>query len=114
MLINLGLKILYGVLTSIISFLVYAGDLESWNEGPLEYVDQVTKSSKPHFIPEEERIAVFDNDGTLWTEKPVPVQLQFAVGRARKLPPKHPEWKKKQPFKATLEDDKKYLSQATA
>jgi phosphoglycolate phosphatase-like HAD superfamily hydrolase len=59
------------------------------------------------FVPPAERIAVFDNDGTLWSEQPIYFQVQFALDRIKALAPKHPEWKTKQPFKALLEGDKK-------
>jgi FMN phosphatase YigB (HAD superfamily) len=89
---------------------VLAGILESWNDGPtkqtiLSYVNQVTQPGSPDFIAKDERIAVFDNDGTLWAERPVPVQLQFAVERVQKLAPQHSEWKNQQPFKAAVEND---------
>ena len=64
------------------------------------------------FVPPAERIAVFDNDGTLWTEQPGPVQLAFALDRVKALAPQHPEWKDKQPFKAALEGDMKALAES--
>lgn len=87
-----------------------ADPLPSWNEGPakkstLDFVAKVTKEGGKDFVPVAERIATFDNDGTLWCEQPLPVQLFFAVDRVKALAPKHPEWKKKQPFKAVLEGD---------
>jgi haloacid dehalogenase-like hydrolase/2'-5' RNA ligase superfamily protein len=86
--------------------------LPSWNEGPakksiLDFVTKVTQEGGSDFVPVVERIAVFDNDGTLWCEQPLPVQLFFALDRVKALAPKHPEWKEKQPFKAALEDDTK-------
>jgi phosphoserine phosphatase len=84
-----------------------AGDpLPSWNDGPtksaiLDFVKLVTEKG----VPVEKRIATFDNDGTLWAEKPYYFQLQFALDRVKALAPKHPEWKEKQPFKAALEND---------
>jgi len=71
--------------------------LPSWNPGPtreaiLDFVARVTDPASPDFVPEPERIAVFDNDGTLWSEKPYYVQLAFALDRVARLAPEHPEW----------------------
>src|SRR5476649_697531 len=79
--------------------------LPSWNEGSakksiVEFVAKVTKEGSPDFVPVAERIATFDNDGTLWCEYPIPVQLAFALERVKTLADKHPEWKEKEPFKA--------------
>lgn len=87
-----------------------ADPLPSWNDGAskqaiVEFVQSVTGESSPNFVPPPERIAVFDNDGTLWSEKPVYFQLLFAIDRVKKLAPEHPEWKKTQPFKAVLDND---------
>jgi len=90
-----------------------AGDpLPSWNEGAAKqaitrFVDDVTRRRGPHYVPPEERIATFDNDGTLWVEYPIYTQVLFAFERVRELAPQHPEWKTKQPFKALLEGDMK-------
>jgi phosphoglycolate phosphatase-like HAD superfamily hydrolase len=65
----------------------------------------VTDPASPDFVPEPERIATFDNDGTLWSEKPVYFQLLFAMDRLHELAPMHPEWRVEQPFKAVLEGD---------
>jgi phosphoserine phosphatase len=65
----------------------------------------VTKEGSPAFVPPAERIATFDNDGTLWCEQPVPVQLYFALGRVKALAPQHPEWKTKEPFASLLKGD---------
>ncbi len=86
--------------------------LPSWNDGPakrslVEFVERVTKEGSPDFLPVAERIAVFDNDGTLWCEKPVPVQLFFALDRVKALAPQHPEWKDKEPFASLLKGDLK-------
>ena len=59
----------------------------------------------PDFVPPADRIAVFDNDGTLWVEQPLPVQAYFVIDRIRALAPEHPEWRDLQPFKAVLEGD---------
>ena len=66
--------------------------LSSWNDGPtkqsiLSFVEKVTKEGSPSFVPIPERIATFDNDGTLWSEQPVPVQLLFALDRVKELAP---------------------------
>jgi len=84
--------------------------LPSWNDGAakqaiLEFVAEVTTTGSPAFVAPAERIAVFDNDGTLWAEQPMYFQLAFALDRVKALAPEHPEWKDKQPFKAVLEGD---------
>ncbi|MFF0946547.1 HAD family hydrolase [Rhizobium leguminosarum] len=89
--------------------------LPSWNDTApkaaiIAFVEKVTKENTPDFVPEPERIAVFDNDGTLWTEHPMYVQLAFALDRVRTMAPEHPEWKDTQPFKAALEGDMKALA----
>src|ERR1035438_8166763 len=78
--------------------------LPSWSEGPakqsiLDFVNKVTTAGGPDFVPAPERIAVFDNDGTLWAEQPFPVQLVFVLDRVRALAAQHPEWKDQQPFR---------------
>src|SRR5262245_5758577 len=77
--------------------------LSSWNDGAAKarivaFVNDVTKPGSPHFIKPEDRIAVFDNDGTLWAEKPVYFQFIFAMDRVKDLAPQHPEWLTTQPF----------------
>ena len=89
--------------------------LPSWNDGLakktiVEFVGKVTKEGGPDFVSPGERVAVFDNDGTLWSEKPVYFQLLFAIDRVKSLAPKHPEWKDQQPFKASIENDLEALS----
>src|SRR5260221_3273852 len=84
-----------------------ADPLPSWNDGPnkqaiISFVEKVTKEGSPDFVPLPERIATFDNDGTLWCEKPLPVQLYFALDRVKQLAPEHPEWKEKEPFASPL------------
>jgi phosphoglycolate phosphatase-like HAD superfamily hydrolase len=91
-----------------------AQPLPSWNEGPakariLAFVQAVTDKAGKDFVPPAERIAVFDNDGTLWCEQPMYVQMAFVLDRVKELAPKHPEWKTQQPFKAVLERDFKAL-----
>jgi phosphoserine phosphatase len=85
-------------------------DLASWNDGKskndiISYVASVTDPKSPDFIPVKDRIAVFDNDGTLWSEQPAYFQYYFATDRVKALAPQHPEWKTTQPFKAVLEGD---------
>ncbi len=71
----------------------------------MDFVELVTDEGGPGFVPTAERIAVFDNDGTLWAEKPAYTQLLFAVDRVKAMAPSHPEWKGEQPFKGILEND---------
>lgn len=84
--------------------------LPSWNDSApkqaiLAFVEKVTEEGSPEFVPERERIAVFDNDGTLWPEKPMYFQLLFAVDRIQELSPAHPEWKSAEPFASLLQGD---------
>jgi phosphoserine phosphatase len=90
--------------------------LPSWNDGAakksiIDFVSKVTRADSPDFIPVPERIAVFDNDGTLWAEQPLPVQLYFTLDRVKALAPQHPEWKTQEPFASLLKGD---LKQALA
>ena len=107
----------FGALVSLVLLLfgraAIASDdmLPSWNEGPpktavLDFVAKVTKEGSPDFVPIADRIAVFDNDGTLWCEQPIYVQAIFARDRIRAMAADHPEWKERQPFKAVLEGDR--------
>jgi len=89
-----------------------ADPLPSWNAGKakqsiVDFVAKVTKEGAPDFIPPAERIATFDNDGTLWAEQPMPFQLLFALDRVKALAPQHPEWKDKEPFASLLKGDVK-------
>jgi phosphoserine phosphatase len=89
-----------------------ADPLPSWNEGPtksaiVSFVDRVTKEGSPDFVKPPERIAVFDNDGTLWCEQPMYFQLAFALDRVKAMAGEHPEWKEKEPFKSVLAGDVK-------
>jgi len=88
------------------------GPLPSWNDTApkkaiMAFVEKVTKEGSPDFVSVAERIATFDNDGTLWCEKPLPVQLFFTLDRVKALAPQHPEWKTKEPFASLLKDDLK-------
>ena len=92
-----------------------ADPLPSWNEGDarqqiIGFVARVTNPASPDFVPEAERIATFDNDGTLWAEQPLYFQLFFAIDRVKALAPEHPEWATHQPFKAVLEGDLEALA----
>jgi len=87
-----------------------ADSLPSWNDGAtkqaiVSFVERLTAEGGKDYVPAAERIAVFDNDGTLWSEKPFYFQLAFALDRVKTLAPEHPEWQEKQPFKAVLEGD---------
>jgi len=91
---------------------IAADPLASWNDtGPkkaiIEFVEQVTRETSPNFVPVLERIAVFDNDGTLWAEQPIYFQGLFALDRVKALAPQHPEWKTKEPFASLLRGDLK-------
>ncbi len=89
--------------------------LPSWNEGATktaitDFVAVVTTEGSPDYVPPGERIATFDNDGTLWSEQPMYVQLAFALDRVRALAPEHPEWKDTEPFKSVLANDLKGIA----
>ena len=89
--------------------------LPSWNDGVtkssiLDFVARVTTQGGPDFVPVDQRIATFDNDGTLWVEQPMYIQLAFALDRVKVMAPMHPEWKTKQPFAAVLDNDLKALA----
>jgi phosphoglycolate phosphatase-like HAD superfamily hydrolase len=87
-----------------------ADPLPSWAEVPskaaiLTFVGKATKEGSPDFVPATDRVAVFDNDGTLWSEQPIYFQVAFALDRVKALAPKYPEWKDKEPFKSVLAGD---------
>ncbi|TXY12396.1 HAD family hydrolase [Vibrio mimicus] len=88
--------------------------LPSWNDSAakssiIEFVQQVTDKNSEHFVPQEKRIATFDNDGTLWSEQPMYFQVQFALDRIETLASKHPEWKTEEPYASILKGDLKNL-----
>ena len=102
--LTLGLTLVANAATQV------ADPLASWNDGKtkqsiIAFVEEVTKPGSPVFVPQPERIAVFDNDGTLWPEQPMYVQLQFAIDRAKALTPQHPQWRDTEPFKSALAGD---------
>jgi hypothetical protein len=105
------MKVLLALL--LLTNAAFASDpLPSWNDRPtkqgiISFVEKVTKEGSPAFVPPAERIATFDNDGTLWCEQPLPVQLYFALDRVKALAPQHPEWKTKEPFASLLKGDLK-------
>ncbi len=91
---------------------VAADPLPSWNDGAsrraiVAFVEKVTTAGSPGFVPAAERIATFDNDGTLWAEQPMYVQVFFALDRVKALAPQHPEWKSREPFASLLKGDVK-------
>lgn len=88
--------------------------LPSWNDGSskrniIAYVTDVSDANSANFIPIEDRIATFDNDGNLWSEQPAYFQLFFAIDRVKAMAADHPEWKDLQPFKAVLDNDMEEL-----
>ncbi len=92
-----------------------ADPLASWNEGPAKarivaFVEATTGQGGKDYVAPSDRIAVFDNDGTLWSEQPMYFQLAFAIDRVKVFAPEHPEWKTREPFKAALEGDMKALA----
>jgi phosphoglycolate phosphatase-like HAD superfamily hydrolase len=91
--------------------------MPSWNDtGPkqaiIAFVEKVTKEGSPDFVPPNERIVTFDNDGTLWAEQPIYFQAAFALDRVKALAPQHPEWKEKEPFASILKGDMKGVAAA--
>jgi len=92
--------------------------LPSWNNGPakqaiLNFVKSTTDKSNPNFVPPEQRIATFDQDGTTWVEHPMYTQVVFALDRVVELAPQHPEWKTTAPFSAVLSGDKAAMAKFT-
>jgi hypothetical protein len=94
-----------------------ADPLPSWHDGVVKlalvgFVARVTKPDSPDYVPPHERVAVFDNDGTLWVERPVPTQFFFTIDRVKELAPGHPAWRTQQPFAAVLDGDLKALGKS--
>jgi phosphoglycolate phosphatase-like HAD superfamily hydrolase len=104
-------RFLFAAVTALLAHAALAADpLPSWNDtGPkqaiVQFVEKVTKQGSADFVPVPERIATFDNDGTLWAEQPMYFQLAFVIDRIKILAPKHPEWKTKEPFASLLKGD---------
>ena len=103
---------LCALLSSVVWVHAQSDPLPSWNDGAIkqsivDFVEKVTKEGSSDFVPVAERIATFDNDGTLWCEQPIPVQLYFALDRVKALAPSHPEWKTQEPFASILKGDLK-------
>lgn len=114
---KVNIPILAFALACLVTVARAADPLPSWNDGKskqaiLGFVEKVTKEGSPDFVPVAERIATFDNDGTLWTEQPMYTQLAFALDRIKVMAKDHPEWNEKQPFKAVLEGSLKELAAA--
>jgi phosphoglycolate phosphatase-like HAD superfamily hydrolase len=89
--------------------------LPSWNDGAAkksitDFVARVTTPDAPDFVPPPERVATFDNDGTLWCEQPIYFQVVFALDRIKATAPQHPEWKTTEPFKAAIDNDLQALA----
>ncbi|MEE9367295.1 MAG: HAD family hydrolase [Pontiella sp.] len=100
------------ILTLSISSLLADAPLRSWNNGAarktiIDFVESVTTTNSVDYAPPTERIAVFDNDGTLWSEHPIYFQALFIFDRIKQLAPQHPEWKTKEPFALVLKGDLK-------
>jgi len=98
-------------LACMLAFLTVAAQavelLPSWSDGSakraiVDFVTKATQADSPDFVPEAQRVATFDNDGTLWAEEPLYFQLVFALDRVKTLAPQHPEWKDKEPFASLL------------
>jgi phosphoglycolate phosphatase-like HAD superfamily hydrolase len=103
---------LVGALAFTSSILRAADPLPSWNDGKAKqsivaFVNQVTQAGSPAFVPVPERIATFDNDGTLWCEQPMYVQAFFVFDQVKQMAPQHPEWKTQEPFASVLKGDVK-------
>jgi len=104
-------RVLYAVaMVLLCSAAVAADPLPSWNDGPAKdaivaFVKDVTSKRSDNYVPPAERIAVFDNDGTLWSEQPLYFQFIFAMDRVKALAPRHPEWQTTEPFKSILAND---------
>jgi len=112
-----ALRLSTGMLLFLALAAARAEPLPSWNESEsrnqiVSFVGAVTDPGSPDFVPADARIAVFDNDGTLWSEQPVYFQLLFAIDRVKTLAPEHPEWRERQPFQAVLEDDLRALAES--
>ncbi len=95
-----------------------ADPLPSWNDRPakqaiVEFVKATTTEGSPKFVPQEERIATFDEDGTTWVEHPMYTEILFSLDRVVELAPQHPEWKESQPFQSILDGDRAAMDKFT-
>ena len=102
-------------LSAVISATAQSDPLSSWNDTApkkaiIDFVNRVTKNNGPDFVPVAERIATFDNDGTLWSEQPIYFQFAFVLDRVKQMAPQHPDWKTTQPFQAVLDGDMKAVA----
>lgn len=112
------LMVALAVSLAFVSAVLAKDRLPSWNEGKTKqaiqaFVHSVTDKGSPSYVPPEDRIAVFDNDGTLWVEQPIYTQVVFAIDRVAALAPKHPEWKTTEPFKSILSGDREAMAKFT-
>jgi phosphoglycolate phosphatase-like HAD superfamily hydrolase len=115
---SFGRALIAGIVMLVASVPIRADDtpdpLPSWNDGSLkaailDYVARVTIPGSPDFVPKPQRIATFDNDGTLWVEQPLYTQFVFVVDRVKAVSNQHPDWKKKEPYKSALDGNTKKL-----
>jgi hypothetical protein len=117
-LVALALALLMSVQVAIAQAPPTTDPLPSWHEGPaktaiVEFVRLTTDKSSPKFVQPRDRIATFDQDGTLWVEHPLYAQARFALDRVQELAPEHPGWKTRQPFKAVLANDRGAMAKFT-
>jgi phosphoglycolate phosphatase-like HAD superfamily hydrolase len=117
-LVALVLALLMSVQVALAQAPPQTDPLPSWNAGPartaiVEFVRVTTDKSSPKFVPPQDRLATFDQDGTLWVEHPLYAQGRFALDRVHELAPQHPEWQTKEPFKAVLENDRQAMARFT-
>jgi phosphoserine phosphatase len=109
-------RFVFGIVVALYAASALAADpLPSWNEGAtkqsiVKFVEEVTREGSRDFVPVPERIAVFDNDGTLWAEQPVYFQALFIIDRVRTLAPQHPEWTTEEPFASAIKGDLRGLA----
>src|SRR6266536_614774 len=112
--VTLMFMVLIAMIVGSAQALAQTDPLPSWNDTApkkaiVAFVEKVTKEGSPSFVKPEERLATFDNDGTLWAEQPMYFQFLFAMDRVKVLAPQHPEWKTEEPFKSVLAGDMKGL-----
>jgi hypothetical protein len=111
--LRIGIRcVVFAALLTAFTAAAETDPLPSWNDTATKkvivtFVEKVTKQGSTDFVPQPERVATFDNDGTLWTEQPMYSQLLFALDRVKALAPKHPDWKTKEPFASLLKGDVK-------